>query len=232
MDDDETEEEDTSQTQSSYRKKVEEGDEYEPTIIKNIDSRNAVQLRFIEGLGERVEVLAKSIQDDLDQESDTPLDIPLGSVGIGLFELHAVTIAFVEASGWILTTWMMDVEEPRADTLITYYSEHDRYDFLEGNKTEEEKFSAIRKHLRDGSSAYQYQQIFSQMGIIEDELNDVIHDVRMSRNDYIHNPIEFMNITDVDEVLSVISNCIRISKSVEDVMERELPVDNAFYDIF
>jgi hypothetical protein len=70
------------------------------------------------------------------------------------------------------------------------------------------------------------------MGIIEDELNDVIHDVRMSRNDYIHNPIEFMNITDVDEVLSVISNCIRISKSVEDVMERELPVDNAFYDIF
>jgi hypothetical protein len=231
MADDGAEKESEHRFENNPGKKIRKKDD-EVVGVYNADVRNAIYLRFVEGLAERVEALAKSIQDDLDQDSDTPLDIPLGSVGIGLFELHAVTISFFEASGWILTTWVMDVEETRADTLITYYSEHDYYDFLEAVDTKEEKFTAIRDYLQNDATAYDYQQILSQMGIIEQGLNDVIHDVRTSRGDYIHNPIEFMSITNVDEVLSIISNCIRISKGVENIMERELPVESAFYDMF
>lgn len=81
MADDGAEEESERRFENNPGKKVRKKDD-EVVGVYNADVRNAIYLRFVESLAERVEALAKSIQDDLDQDSNTPLDIPLGSVGI------------------------------------------------------------------------------------------------------------------------------------------------------
>jgi hypothetical protein len=53
-------------------KKRIEGPRDQPPITDNVDIENAVKLRFIEGLSQRVVELADEVQENIDQEANRP----------------------------------------------------------------------------------------------------------------------------------------------------------------
>jgi len=203
-----------------------------PTGVANLDSKNAVRLRFIEGLSDRPIELADEIQDSIDREADRPIDIPLNRVGTGLFEMHTFTLSFFESAAWILSSWAIEAEVPVVDDFVQYFEEESREDFLDGVSDQDEKIEAVSEYLWEDGTAFDYMDMFYYSGVIEGSFKDLLHSVRMTRNEYVHNPLNFMEIGEVGEVLSLIADCVSAVEQTEELLNEELPVDDAFYDLF
>jgi hypothetical protein len=124
------------------------------------------------------------------------------------------------------------MELPVVDKFIEYFHQDNYKTFLDGISTREEEVEAVRNYLIEGGSALDYTKMFEYAGVIDSDLNDLLHKVRKSRNNYIHNPLEFMEIRDATEVLSMVAKCVTVVEETEQLLDSELPVDNTFYKYF
>jgi len=204
-------------------------------IDKNRDIENSIRLCIVHGLRDRVEELRIEIQENLDRESMHPLKMPFGEVGIGLFEIHVLSVSFFEAASLILFEWALEVDAEPTDTLLNYYrNEHhdDGESILADTETRDEAIAAVSDYLQEEGAAWQYQSILLRAGIIEKDLHDRIYEVKERRNDFVHQPLSMIRINDNDEVLSCILDCIRMVDEVLDSVEEEVPTDTAFYPYF
>jgi predicted transcriptional regulator len=204
----------------------------EPTIIENLDSKNAMRLRFVEGLSERVIELAEEIQKNTIKDDGAPIEIPLGRVGVGLFEVYTMTVSFFESASWILADWALQVDVPARDDFIDFYRNESDSNVLEGCTTRDEEINAVSDYLRENGTSYEIIEMFSYANVIDADMVDTLHQVRMSRNEYIHNPLRFRQVRSDDEVLSMIAECVTVIEEVENLLQNELPVDDAFYSMF
>lgn len=216
---------------NSGKKYIETQGDQDP-IVANLDIKNAVRLRFIEGLAERAIELSEEIQENIDREASRPIEIPLGRVGTGLFELQAMTLSFYEASGWILTIWALEVEVPAVDDFIDYFRHEHWMDDLQGVSSREKEKEIVRSYLRGNGGAFEYIDMFAHAEVIDSDFQDLLHGVREDRNDFVHHPLKFMSVREGSEVLALIANCVTVVEQTEELLHSDLPIDDTFYRQF
>jgi hypothetical protein len=207
----------------------------EEQIVQNRDIKNSIRLCNVHGLHDRVEELRIEIQESLDRESMHPLGMPFGDVGIGLFEIHALSLSFFEAASMILFDWALEVDAEPTDTMLSYYQNEHQYrgrNILTGSEGREEAISIVSDHIQENGTAGQYQSILLRAGIIEKELHDRIYEVREKRNEFVHQPQSMIEIDDKDKMLSCILACSQMVNQVLDTVEEEVPTNTAFYPYF
>lgn len=200
--------------------------------IRNIGMFNAVELSFIQGLRERVNQIAETIQENLDRDGGRPIEMPVGEVGIGLFELHVMAQSFFESCSTSLGIWALQMENDLCDQILGYIQENGEIDVLDDVNSYDDQVIAVNKYLLEESGMFMYQEMWSDLGILDPDLNDMLHNVRDRRNDYVHSPLSLTHIEDAAQVISIISECVTVVNSVQEWMESELPVDERFYSMF
>lgn len=204
-------------------------------FTENRDVENSIRLGIVHGLRDRVAELRVEIQENLDRESIHPLNMPFGEVGIGLFEIHVLSLSFFESASLIVFEWALEVDAKPTDTLLEYYRDvhqEEGESILKDTTTREEEITIVSDYLQENGTAGQYQSILLRAGIIEKDLHDRIYKVRQRRNALVHQPTSLVEINDNDKLLSYILDCIRLVDGVLDTVEEEVPTDPAFYPYF
>lgn len=198
--------------------------------IRNIGMYNAAELTFIQGLRERVNQIAETLQEHLDRNGERPIKMPVGEVGIGLFELHIMTASFFESCSTTLGVWALQMENDLCDYILAYIQQNE--EILDSVGSYQDQLVSVNEFLLEKSNMFMYLSMWSEIGILDSNLKDKLHNVRNRRNEYVHGPLALTNIEDTDEVLSIVSECVTVVNMVQEWIESELPVDEKFYSMF
>lgn len=199
--------------------------------VRNVGMFSAAELSFIQGLRDRVNQIAETIQEHLDRDGGRPIGMPVGEVGIGLFELHVMTASFFESCSTTLGLWALQMENDLCDDMLAYIQQDDKIDILDGVNHYQGQLVAVSEFFLEKSNMFMYLSMWLELGILNPDLKDMLHNVRERRNNYVHRPLVLTHIEDADEVISIISECITVVNLVQEWMESELPVDEGFYSI-
>ena len=200
-------------------------------IIMNHDVKNAARIAFLQGITSRVEQLSEELQNEVGREDQRPVGVPLDEVGAKLFELHTLTISYVESVGEIFCQWSLKVNSNHSEEILNFFREEsDKHDIdFSSRMTRQEEVEAIQNELPE-LTAYHYIEIFHFTNQIDSVVNSNLHEARMTRNDFIHDPISLISVEDPDEVLSMIINCLHGTQAIKQMLDRDLPINDGMYD--
>ncbi|WP_135304834.1 hypothetical protein [Haloarcula amylovorans] len=192
-------------------------------------AENAVFFLFLQGLSDSVERISSDVQENLDRGETTRVDLPLGEVGIGLFQIHALTISYFEASSYLLVTDKLRRSGVPIQPFVDYYDSTPWKEVVEDHMNHEETIQAIYSDLEEKANAGQYQHMLDRADLIDSTLFDLVDDVREARNTYIHNPMLMVEIAGHKQVIEMIAKCISVITEIEELLEQELEIDWTIY---
>jgi hypothetical protein len=192
---------------------------------------NTIRYLFIEGMSERVRELSEELQQEVRENGNNNTELPISDIGLRLYEIHAMALSFFEASSYLLTRDCLRRGNEPSDGIRQWYKESDK-DNIQWGMSSEGVLEAILTDLEENATAAQYQSMLYQAGLLDDHLNDVVYQVRTTRNDFTHNPLRLMRVFDDDEILDMIIDCIGVAEGIEDLLDSELETDESIYRAF
>lgn len=192
-------------------------------------AENAVFYLFLQGLSGRVEQISSDVQENLDRSETTRVDLPLGEVGIDLFQIHALTISYFEASSYLIVTDKLRRPSVPIQPFVDYYDSTPWKEVVEDHMGHEETIQAIYSDLEEEANAGQYQHMLDRAGLIDSTLFDLVDNVREARNTYIHNPMLMVDIAGHKQVIEMVAMCISMITEIEELLEQELEIDWTIY---
>jgi hypothetical protein len=154
--------------------------EIHPSVIR------AFAIATLEGLGEQMEQESEKILNSVDENEETPINIPPGETEYGLFQIHVLTISYVEGAGEVLFRHHINIEDNwNASALIGWASHEDRAgeNLGELDSREEQLWTVFDWAT---GNVKQLSLALLQAEVIRNNMYQAINETRDRRNNLVH----------------------------------------------
>lgn len=195
------------------------------------DVKDAIAIGTLEGLGSQIKDDRKEILKLLPESGGPPIKIPLGELGYKLFQIHVVTVSYIEAAGEILLRhYALNDQEWNPTGLIQWAAHEDRIgESLTESGDFDEQLSKVYKWATE--KVWRLILALLQSEIIDDGTYRQMDAVRERRNNFIHSAhtLAVNDFGDNQDIRDAIDECEYSISAMSEKLEN-VP-RNPVYDI-
>lgn len=206
-------------------------------IEREIDPvlENTILLFFSERLSDYLQELAMKLREGVNDSEDIRWEIPFGSLGIDLYQMHTMSISYFEAGAYLFVSDYL-VQHPHSDgskRLVDAIYERKEHVLKESQSYEERLQSAHQRiqtddHLRAGF----YKFVLDEAGFLNEQEVEALKGVNDVRGDFVHDSFGLVGITEKEPVLTMVNNCDLLVNTISDLLHDYVEYDSNFYETF
>lgn len=197
------------------------------------DLRRGYTLAMLDGFAARIRDVSNTIVGSVESDERFPIEIPPNDVGIGFYQIHALTISYIEAAARELLSYKMETGRscnPRA--LIQWANHKDRAgDSIDLNNPWDDKVTATMNWVLDGG-VYRLILALQQSEITDNTFSTIAGRVRSRRNNCIHTPhtVATAHAKTEQEVHDAVEDCLAVVNTLSELLD-ELPRHRAYHSL-